>query len=200
MTCPFCGAVVEKKFSFCPECGAPMSGTLKQRPKTYRYSKQQHTNSGSSTLSSSDNIFIQQKNKNSTWSYIAKGVLGVFLLIIVGDFLLPSKSNDDMEDEQAIDQPISQNITLYGAVDKYPITMSLTIEGSVVEGTYYYNKQGPDKVLTLSGVINNGEIDIYESDEHGRHTGHFKGFYDGGVFQGEFTTPQGKSMSFKVSQ
>ena len=65
---------------------------------------------------------------------------------------------------------------------------------------YYYNKQGPDNVLTLSGVFDNGEMDIYETDENGRQTGHFKGYYSNGEYQGEFVTMQGKSMQFRVSE
>lgn len=43
-------------------------------------------------------------------------------------------------------------------------------------------------------------MDIYETDENGRQTGHFKGYYSNGEYQGEFVTMQGKSMQFRVSE
>jgi hypothetical protein len=198
--CPNCGVGVENNSAFCPECGTPMGGTPVLPPVSNQYSQQQNTQTGRSTRSSSDDIALQPEKKSNTLLYIVGGVLAVVLLIIGGKFLLQSKSDEGPSETQVTEQTIQKNITLYGAVDKYPITMSLNIDGSVVKGTYYYNKQGPDKVLTLSGVLNNEEMDLYEADENGRQTGHFRGYYSNGVIQGEFITQQGKSMSFRVSE
>lgn len=201
MQCPNCGAGVENNSAFCPECGTPMGGTPVPPPVVNnQYPQQSNAQTGRSTRSSSDNIALQPEKKNNIWLYVAGGVLAVILLVVGGKFLLQSKSNEVSSEIQVSEQTVQKNITLYGAVDKYPITMSLNIDGSVVKGTYYYNKQGPDKVLTLSGVLNNGEMDIYEADENGRQTGHFRGYYSNGVYQGEFITQQGKSMSFRVSE
>lgn len=200
MQCPNCGAAVENNSAFCPECGTPMGGSSVPPYVSNQYPQQPSTHMGRSTRSSSDNITIQPEKKSNIWIYIVGGVLAVILLIAGGKFLLQSKTDNETTEIQVSEQNVQKNITMYGAVDKYPITMSLNIDGSVVKGTYYYNKQGPDKVLTLSGVLNNGEMDIYEADENGRQTGHFRGYYSNGVYQGEFITQQGKSMSFRVSK
>ena len=200
MQCPNCGAGVESNSAFCPECGTPIAGTPVPPPVSNQYPQQPNAQTGHSTRSSSDNIISQPEEKSNIWLYIVGGVFAVILLVVGGKFLLQGKLNGGSSEMQVSEQTMQENITLYGAVAKYPITMSLNIDGSVVKGTYYYNKQGPDKVLTLSGVLNNGEMDIYEADENGRQTGHFRGYYSNGVFQGEFITQQGKSMSFRVSE
>lgn len=200
MQCPNCGAVIENHSAFCPECGTKMGGSPIPPHVINQYPQQPSTQTGSSTRSSSDNITLRPEKKSNTWLYIVGGVLAVILLIAGGKFFLQSKSDNGTSEIQVSEQNVQKSITLYGSVDKYPITMSLNIDGSVVKGTYYYNKQGPDKVLTLSGVLNNGEMDIYEADENGRQTGHFHGYYSNGVYQGEFVTQQGKRMSFRVSE
>lgn len=152
--------------------------------------------------------------------YYIGGAIVALLIILLAVLLWPDKQKEETEaletenNVEVVDEvseseettvpveqvEMSRSVTLYGAVHKYPITMQLEIKGSVVKGTYYYNKQGPDNVLTLSGVFDNGEMDIYETDENGRQTGHFKGYYSNGEYQGEFVTMQGKSMQFRVSE
>lgn len=162
--------------------------------------------------------FIGKDNLNKL--YYIGGAIVALLIILLAVLLWPDKQKEETEaletenNVEVVDEvseseettvPVEQvetsrSVTLYGAVHKYPITMQLEIKGSVVKGTYYYNKQGPDNVLTLSGVFDNGEMDIYETDENGRQTGHFKGYYSNGEYQGEFVTMQGKSMQFRVSE
>lgn len=111
--------------------------------------------------------------------------------------------NRESINEQVVNEEIqsadSNIIKLYGAVDKYPITMQLSIDGSVVKGTYYYNKQGPDRILKLYGSLNGLEMELFESDENGNQTGHFKGNFSDGEYYGEFVNIKGKSMPFRVS-
>lgn len=162
--------------------------------------------------------FIGKDNLNKL--YYIGGAIVALLIILLAVLLWPDKQKEetkaletennvevveDVAESEETTVPVEQvemsrSVTLYGAVHKYPITMQLEIKGSVVKGTYYYNKQGPDNVLTLSGVFDNGEMDIYETDENGRQTGHFKGYYSNGEYQGEFVTMQGKSMQFRVSE
>lgn len=162
--------------------------------------------------------FIGKDNLNKL--YYIGGAIVALLIILLAVLLWPDKQKEETEaletennvevvedvaESEETTVPVEQvemsrSVTLYGAVHKYPITMQLEIKGSVVKGTYYYNKQGPDNVLTLSGVFDNGEMDIYETDENGRQTGHFKGYYSNGEYQGEFVTMQGKSMQFLVSE
>ena len=87
-----------------------------------------------------------------------------------------------------------------GTVDKYPITMHLEIDGTIVKGSYYYDKQGSNAKLKLSGTNEDGILDINETNSEGVSTGHFKGKLSEGVFEGIFTTTEGKNLSFHVSK
>lgn len=89
---------------------------------------------------------------------------------------------------------------MHGTVDKYPITMHLEIDGSTVKGMYYYDKQGSNAKLNLSGTNEDGVLDINETDPEGTPTGHFSGKFSNGVYKGQFVTNQGKKMSFVVSE
>ena len=89
---------------------------------------------------------------------------------------------------------------LHGKVDKYPISMNISIEGTTVKGTYYYDKQGANNKLTLSGTNNDGELDINETDADGTPTGHFKGEFSDGIYKGLFITNKGKKMPFVVAE
>ena len=193
--CIHCGAPIDNDSLFCTSCGGrqnssqPTFVAQPQQPVPVQPPIQE-----TEVVSGSD-------EKRKQYIIIACVVLAV--LLCAGGWFAYQKFHDKADYSEIVDEQVetSKNVTLYGAVDnKYPITMNLEIEGSVVKGTYYYNKQGPDKVLTLSGVLNNGEMDIYESDENGRQTGHFKGHYSNGEYQGEFITMQGKSMYFRVTE
>ena len=87
---------------------------------------------------------------------------------------------------------------LQGSVDKYPITMEIDIDGSSVSGSYYYNKNGSNARLYLSGSYIDGTINLNEVDANGTPTGHFQGSFSDGHFNGVFTTNQGKQMYFQV--
>lgn len=93
-----------------------------------------------------------------------------------------------------------QNLTMTGYIYKYPITMSLEIKGQIVKGSYYYDKSGPNAILKLSGMNDDGTLDINETDENGTPTGHFVGTLSNGEFRGTFKTNKGKSMPFAVSE
>ena len=114
------------------------------------------------------------------------------------------ESTESIEEQEINEEEVpsadSNTVKLYGAVDKYPITMQLSIYDSVVSGTYYYNKQGPDNVLKLSGNLRGDELELFESDENGNQTGHFKGILSGGEYNGEFVTPAGKVMQFRLNK
>ncbi len=89
---------------------------------------------------------------------------------------------------------------MQGQVDKYPITMHIEIDGSSVVGNYYYNKQGADAQLKLSGTCEEDVLDLNETNPNGIPTGHFKGTLSNGVFKGEFITSKGESMNFAVTE
>lgn len=112
-----------------------------------------------------------------------------------------NKYNERNESEESVGvEVINQSYDLGGAVDRYPITMHLDVEGSQVKGSYYYNKRGPSAKLFLSGIYDDGEMNLNETDEKGVPTGHFKGEFEDGSFKGQFIDSKGKSMNFLVSE
>ena len=128
-------------------------------------------------------------------------MLGGFLVFVVFSNIGSSRAVDTRAaiEENYVEAVDSGSVTLYGTVHTYPITMNINIKGSVVKGTYYYNRKGADNVLTLSGFLDGDNMEIFETDENGIQTGHFKGYYINGEYQGEFVTRQGESMQFRLT-
>ena len=60
--------------------------------------------------------------------------------------------------------------------------------------TYYYNKQGPDRILKLYGSLNGLEMELFESDENGNQTGHFKGNFKSHNKQSEYKHKANKGI------
>ena len=130
-------------------------------------------------------------------------LIGFVIVIILGilTMAMPSSNNNsDTDNSNNNEYVLSGNKKFHGDVDKYPITMELQIDGEKVNGSLYYDKYGPDNILVLSGGLNKNEIELNESEKNGKPTGHFRGKYSNGVFQGEYTTSKGKTMSFAVSE
>lgn len=129
-------------------------------------------------------------------------IAGVVLFLTLGQKKKSHSYYDDDEEEETemVERHHDKKLNLYGKIDQYPIVMKLTISGNKVKGSYYYESQGPDKVLDLSGIYDDGEMDLYETDEDGRQTGHFKGYIDDGEFSGNFTTMQGTKLSFRLRE
>jgi len=112
------------------------------------------------------------------------------------------EGGDDDSDSSASESFDERTVDLRGKVDNYPVTMHLEIKGSHVSGTYFYLKNGKkhSSDLKLSGTNKNGEFDLNETTPNGTPSGHFEGTFSGGIFQGVFTTNQGKKMPFKLSE
>lgn len=142
----------------------------------------------------------RKKRRKKIIRYIVIPLCILFFFHLVGSLGDSSSENNTSVENVSEESLLSGNKEFHGVVDKYPITMSLQIEGSTIKGTLYYNKYGPDNYLVLTGVLKKNELDIDESDVNGQLTGHFLGNYSDGVFHGVYTTHKGKSMSFKVSE
>ena len=99
--------------------------------------------------------------------------------------------------------------TITGTVDKYPITMNLTVDESngKVTGWYYYNKMGSNKKIQLSGII---EGESYKGASltltervNGKVSGTFSGLFRYSVsgdtkYNGSWISSSGKAMEFEV--
>lgn len=85
--------------------------------------------------------------------------------------------------------------------DKYAIDMNIVInDPTMVQGSYFYTKNGPDNALALSGTLSGNNLTIEELDDNGDATGIFDGIFDGHTFKGTWTnTANGKSMPFSIS-
>ena len=200
--CPYCGAAIDDDSQFCSECGAKLDGVPADIPHVQTsvavQQPQQSVTEFTQTQSGSDNIVVEAKKKSNPWIYAIAGVFVVILLALGGKYLLDKNDNGD---ELEMEQTEIVHLSMSGSVDKYPITMQLNIEGSTVKGHYYYDKQGPDKVLTLEGVKNtDNRLYLDEFDEYGEKSGTFIGSLLNGIFEGEFVTAKGKSLYFHVSE
>lgn len=74
-------------------------------------------------------------------------------------------------------QPETANSTFIysGTIDgKYPITMTITTQNNIVTGSYYYDKNGPDKTLRIEGnATGTMPYKLNEFNNDGKNTGIF---------------------------
>ena len=195
--CTECGHEVSDKAQTCPNCGAPVG--LAQP------SNQQLNN----TYSNIDT----EGSSSKKWLYLVVGILAVSLLGLAAWFFL---FNEDKQDQtkQIIDSKSvtnvekdtsssgndnidNQSMNLKGKIGKYPITMHLEFDNKNVSGYYSYNS-GASKLL-LKGTINNNHIELNETTEEGRSTGHFDGKLTGDKFAGEFINYKGEHFNFTLA-
>ncbi len=196
--CPHCGAAMNDGDVFCQNCGRRTNVNSQDFTPATPVAPRDHVPYRP--------VNYAKPGRSTNWNIIITILLCLILLTglgIGGYFVYTNYAKKKVEatKEMEKNEPvISGDKKLYGAVDQYPITMSLNIRGSKVKGTYYYNKQGPDRVLTLSGTLKKDELDLIEYNEKGQQTGHFRGHYSKGVIEGVFTTMQGKRLSFRLTE
>lgn len=135
-----------------------------------------------------------KKNRRIWLFAVVVGVI-MLLFVIAGVILMKSHYNDDHV-ESVSESVIPNKMNLYGNIYKYPITMSISVDENRVRGSYYYDKLGPTNILLLSGSHQNGELIIYETDNHGKQTGYFRGHYLNGVYRGLWFNDKGESLGF----
>ena len=114
------------------------------------------------------------------------------------------KQEEKQESESAPElKEVDQEIELSGFVGRGGgVHMHLVMKGKVVEGYYYYDKYGdPTHSLKVNGTIDDaGHLDLHETNDEGRPTGHFDGFYGKNYgYKGEFTNFQGTASRFELN-
>lgn len=148
---------------------------------------------------------MKPKKGTPIWMILVPVIIGALLLMGVGGYFLLAKKKatpvvvvDDDEDEEEEEE--SYTLRMTGYVDQYPVRMRLEVSGSTVNGEYYYESQGPEKRLLLSGTLRRGQADLNETTFEGQPTGHFRGRLTRSSFEGEFIDGRGNSMYFSLSK
>lgn len=114
------------------------------------------------------------------------------------------KQEEKQESESAPElKEVDQELDLAGFVGRGGgVHMHLTMKGNVVEGYYYYDKYGnPDHSLKVSGTLDDaGHLDLHETNDEGRPTGHFDGFYGKNYgYKGTFINFNGTASDFELN-
>ena len=123
---------------------------------------------------------------------------GYYFTKVTNSSSYPNQSNS-YDNSSSNNYASSQDLTLIGSIDnKYPITMDLEQNGSELRGSYYYNRNGPDKRLNVYGQLDGSRFRLQEYDNDDNNTGNFVGTYHNGMVTGTFSLPDGKTMSFDL--
>lgn len=108
-------------------------------------------------------------------------------------------SNPKLDKGADQNKGINGKYTLKGKIDgKYPVTMTLLINGGTVSGTYYYDKY--HIVMKINGNITDSKnMKLIEYDGNKR-TGEYNGEFNGYLYKGEFVNyASGKRMPFSLT-
>ena len=194
--CEYCGTPLDEDALFCGNCGARLN-PVQHVPIQADGSQTQ--NLTRSHIQQEGINRREQKNYKMVIIVLSAILLaaGIVIAILATGKKTKEKDRDIDKTEEVVQQ---QRVRLHGAVDTYPVYMKLTIEGNKVNGSYYYESQGPGKVLMLKGIYENSELELFEANEDGQQTGHFVGQLKKGIFIGDFYNAQGKSMHFRLEE
>lgn len=89
-------------------------------------------------------------------------------------------------------------VNYVGKVGSDAVTMQLSFKSGTVSGTYYYDKKGSSKKLTLKGTVaQSGYITMDEYDESGQTTG---SFILNSEMVGSFLSESGNSCNVKLKE
>ena len=201
--CNECGQMISDKAMKCPKCGNPVGQVSNKKPMS------------SNNIITNETYTYENESTKSKWLYPVIGVLVVALLGLAAWLFIfnddkqnqteqivdntnvtnAETNNTDLTDNKKIDS--SQSMDFSGKVGKYPVTMHLEFDNNNVNGYYYYNS-GSSK-LQLTGSINNNHIELNETTQEGRPTGHFNGEMIDGVYSGEFINYKGEHFNFTLA-
>lgn len=99
------------------------------------------------------------------------------------------RMKDFIKEEESFSYEEKTNNGTYlmvGKVSKYAIHMTIEINGSDAKGYYYYDSQGSDKNVKLSGSYKeNGELILKKYSKDGEETGFFEGVFNGVEYSGK---------------
>ena len=139
-------------------------------------------------------VKVNGYRSKSSLFFVFLGIICVALTIL-GIMLMYNKGVFD-NDSSSTNKQNELYMNMHGRIGEYPVTMQLTISGSVVEGTYFYDRGS--STLILSGTNDDGDITLHETTAQGRPTGLFQGRLSNGEFKGRFTNSRGEKFSFII--
>ena len=217
--CPHCRVALNEGDTFCQNCGArikkeeesprveekkeekPVKAEAKQEsPKAVvaPQAKPVEPSPREEAEEEPSDDYSEEKSHKGIYILVA---LVVLALIGGGVFFFLNNSGEEWESEgEIVTSVASGRRTLYGTIGEYPITMKLNVEASNVDGSLYYNKYGPSNRLFVSGSLHGNKVELNERNADGMETGHYKGTYSNGVFQGKYTNYKGDVFSFYLSE
>ena len=198
--CEFCGAPLDDDALFCTNCGARLS-SFQPAPSPATDIPVQANSVPNIVPVIENNEEFEDKKNNKIIRIILLSFLTVVLAAgIVIAFLITGNSNKNESRDNDTEKVLHKMYKLHGSISNYPIFMKLIIEGNLATGSYYYESQGPDKVLDLKGIYDNNILELFETDENGQQTGHFKGHLEERHFIGTFFDARGNSMNFRLEE
>ena len=159
--CEHCGAPLDGDALFCTKCGARLNNP---QPASPQVADNTITNTHVAPAQRQDDGKKEKKN-NRIILFVLLGIVLVAGALVAILTLGNSKEKNDRDVDDTEEIVEQTKYRLHGAVDKYPIYMKLTIEGNVATGSYYYESQGPDKVLNLKGIYEDSKLELFETDE-----------------------------------
>lgn len=210
--CSHCGATVNEEDLFCSNCGAKID---KNEDATHSNNEEYISEVirdtqkvvEADTLKPIAPLPTQKETEykktvkgNSPKKYGKWIIISLIAIALIGGgvYFFLNRSSSEIEPKEEVVTNGSKS--LHGSIGEHPITMELHIDNPNVDGSLYYNKYGPDNKLFVSGSMHNNKIELKEHNKDGMETGHYKGEFSNGVFQGEYVNYKGDAYSFKLSE
>jgi len=221
--CRSCGNRIEISDEYCPFCGSKQNDNIKSAHYTnFATVEQSRLQSNvpeeqncNYVITESQDVVSSSQTNQYDGSLIKWIIIGLILFLIIvgaGIFFVIQYNSSDRSNSEGNRGNIEEKVTLTsnkktynmrGAISKYPITMQIEINGSQINGYYYYNRQydkiGTKAYLNVTGTYENGYIDMNETNSEGTPTGHFQGWLKNNFFKGNFINTNGEQMPFVVS-
>ena len=222
--CRSCGNRIEISDEYCPFCGSKQNDNIKSAHYNTNFATVEQSRLQSNVpeeqncnyvITESQDVVSSSQTNQYDGSLIKWIIIGLILFLIIvgaGIFFVIQYNSSDRSNSEGNRGNIGEKVTLTsnkktynmrGAISKYPITMQIEINGSQINGYYYYNRQydkiGTKAYLNVTGTYENGYIDMNETNSEGTPTGHFQGWLKNNFFKGNFINTNGEQMPFVLS-
>lgn len=218
--CPYCGQPVNASSTFCPNCGNALGeATQPVQPMEPQPAASWQPNPTPPPA----------QGKNQSTLFIILGVLTgmVLSMLAIAAFWIFS---DDKKDSATADSTVVVTDTIVqstpaattepaapavpavtlrsggefrysGTIAGQRVVMTLVNNGGEVTGSYRYTKFSGDDRLALVGTLTGANLELYEVNEEGEHTGYISARLSNTGISGKFTKPEsGKQFNVYLTQ